>query len=421
MISSTHSGAFSDPQCRFCNASLRHTFADLGSTPISNAFLDAKVNNLSELIFPLHAFVCEHCKLVQLGSDLPAMAHFKSDYVYFSSFSTIWLDHVESYTHMMIDHQALSSRSFVVELGSNDGCLLHCFLKRGIPVLGIDPSANVAQVAERERGVKTLVHFFGSETAKMVKDEFGAADLIVANNVLAHVPDIVDFVRGCKTLLQSSGVITFEFPHLLRLIEGVQFDTIYHEHYTYLSLLAVEKILLECGLRAFDVHSLPTHGGSLRLFVGHATSKQQSTAALLNLRHEERTAGIHEMAKYEAFSERVRRTKRQLLSFMIEQKDAGKSIVGYGAPAKGNTLLNYCGIRSDFLDYTVDKNPIKQGRMLPGSRIRVEAPEMIFKTRPDYVLILPWNIKTEIVNEMAKVRKWGGQFVVPIPEVTILS
>ena len=407
------------PACRFCQTPLRHTFADLGMSPVSNAFRRPQDRDAPEVFYPLHAYVCSSCKLVQLPEVRAADALFTADYAYFSSFSDSWLAHAEAYAGDMTRRLGLGGDDLVVEIASNDGYLLQYFKTGGVQVLGIDPAANVARAAEETRGVPTLVRFFGAEVARELVAQGRRPRLMIANNVLAHVPDINDFVAGFAELLAPGGVITFEFPHLLKLIEQGQFDTIYHEHYSYLSYLAVSKILAAHGLAAFDVEHLTTHGGSLRLFVRRA-GEGEAEPSIAELQRRETAAGLDDLATYEAFSDRVRRAKRRLLAFLIEAKEQGKTIVGYGAPAKGNTLLNYCGVGTDFIDYTVDRSPQKQGLLLPGTGIPVYAPERIAETRPDYVLILPWNLKDEIVQQLAEVRGWGGRFVVPIPEAQVL-
>jgi len=407
-------------QCRFCHAPLQHTFADLGMSPISNAFLKPTQLNLKEPFYPLHAYVCGTCLLVQLEEFESPEAIFNDDYAYFSSFSDTWLKHARDYVDEMVERFGYSGSSLVVEIASNDGYLLQYFVARRIPVLGVEPAANVAEAA-RKKGVDTLVKFFGVNTAKELAATRGKADLLLGNNVLAHVPDLNDFVAGMKILLKPDGVITMEFPHLLRLMQQNQFDTIYHEHFSYFSLLTVEKVFAHHGLMLFDIQQLPTHGGSLRIFARHAGHVGQVSGAVPALLAEERAAGLERISTYSAFAEKVRVTKRKLLRFLIDAKEAGKSVVGYGAPAKGNTLLNYCGVRSDFIDYTVDRSPHKQGMFLPGTHIPIHEPERIFRTRPDYVLILPWNIKDEIIEQMSAVRSWGGKFVVPVPEVTVMA
>ncbi len=405
--------------CRFCNTQLKHTFADLGMSPVSNANIREEDLKSAESFYPLHAYVCDNCFLVQLEEFQAPDEIFNDDYAYFSSYSKSWLEHARNYSLMMMERFGYDENSLVVELASNDGYLLKNFVEREIPVLGIEPSENCANVA-REAGVRSIVKFFGVDTARELVAEGYRADLLIGNNVLAHVPDINDFVGGQKIILADSGVITIEFPHLMRLMEHNQFDTIYHEHFSYLSLLTVEKIFAAHGLVIFDVDEIPTHGGSLRIYARHdADTDKAVTGKVVDLRQREIEAGLTDIPTYTAFSEQVKETKRKLLEFLIEAKRAGKSIVGYGAPAKGNTLLNYCGIRNDFLDYTVDLSPHKQGRYLPGTHLPIHDPEKIKQSKPDYVLILPWNLKDEVMDQMADIRAWGGQFVVPIPEVKV--
>jgi len=406
--------------CRFCAKPLATTFVDLGLTPLSNDYLKPEDRERSESFHPLHARVCGDCKLVQLP-QIETPEHIFTVYAYFSSYSSSWLKHCEAYSEAISARLGLGSKSLVVELASNDGYLLQYFQRKGVPVLGIEPAANVAQVA-MDKGIPTLVRFFGVALARELVQEGRQADLIAANNVLAHVPDINDFVEGIRILLKPSGTATLEFPHLLRLMEQNQFDTIYHEHYSYLSLHTVERIFGAHGLEVVDVEELRTHGGSMRLHVRHAgaTRGQAPAAGLLKVRADEAAAGLGGMEAYLAFDEKVKKVKRDLLRFLIDAKEKGKTVVGYGAPAKGNTLLNYCGVRTDFVDYTVDLSPHKQGHWLPGTRIPIHAPEKILATRPDYVLILPWNIREEIMEQMKAVRAWGGRFVVPIPEVKVL-
>jgi SAM-dependent methyltransferase len=408
-------------RCRFCETALRHTFTDLGLSPISNAFRRPQDSDKPEVFYPLHAYVCEACKLVQLPSIHKAEELFTTDYAYFSSFSDSWLWHAEQYADQMVTRLGLGPEDLVVEIASNDGYLLQYFKARAVSVLGIDPAANVAQAARDQRGVATLVRFFGRSLAEELRANGCRPRLMIANNVLAHVPDINDFVAGFRILLAPEGIITFEFPHLLKLIQQYQFDTIYHEHYSYLSYCAASKILSAHGLRAFDVEHLPTHGGSLRLFVCHKEAVYATEPSVQDLERLERDAGLEELSTYVAFGEGVHKLKRDLLKFLISAKDQGKAIVGYGAPAKGNTLLNYCGIRTDFVDYTVDRSPHKQGLLLPGTSIPVYAPEKIQQTRPDYVLILPWNLKDEIACQLAYVPAYGGRFVVPIPELMVFQ
>jgi 2-polyprenyl-3-methyl-5-hydroxy-6-metoxy-1,4-benzoquinol methylase len=406
--------------CRFCGALLKLSFADLGMSPPSNSFLEAEALNRMERFYPLHAWVCEKCFLVQL-EEFETPEQIFSDYAYFSSYSDSWLAHARAYTHTMVARLGLNAGSFVVEIASNDGYLLQYFVEQGVPVLGIEPAANVAAVAEK-KGVATLVKFFSVKTATELAAAGRKADLILGNNVLAHVPDLNDFVRGISVLLKPSGVVTMEFPHLLKLMQESQFDTIYHEHFSYISFVVAERVFAAHGLTLFDVEEIPTHGGSLRIYACHATNAALPVSGkVVELRERERAAGLEHAGTYRSFAEQVRATKRSLLKFLIQAKESGKHVVGYGAPAKGNTLLNYCGVRSDLLEYTVDRSPHKQGRFLPGVHIPVYAPERIMQTRPDYVLILPWNLKDEIVAQMAGIRAWGGRFVVPIPETKVLD
>jgi len=371
-----------------------------------------------EPFYPLHVFVCEKCFLVQLEEYVSPEDIF-TEYAYFSSYADSWLQHVSNYTDLVTDRFGLDKSSFVVEVASNDGYLLQYFVKKGIPVLGIEPAKNIAKVAV-EKGVPTLTEFFGVELAKQMRDDGKNADLIAGNNVLAQVPDINDFVGGLKILLKPDGVITIEFPHLLRLMEENQFDTIYHEHFSYFSFITAEKIFEAHGLTLFDVDELPTHGGSLRIYGRHTENEGLAiTNRAREMHNREVQAGFMKMEHYSAFGEQVKETKRKLLDFLITAKREGKRIAGYGAPGKGNTLLNYCGIREDFLEYTVDRNPYKLGKYLPGTHIPIHAVEEIDKTKPDYIFILPWNFKDEIMQQMAHIRTWGGQFIVPIPEVRI--
>lgn len=404
--------------CRFCGSALRHTFADLGMSPPCESFLPPDKVNQMEAFYPLHVFVCEHCFLVQL-EEYVSPEHIFTEYAYFSSYSDTWLAHAKAYTELMVERCPLGPGSLVVELASNDGYLLQYFARQGIPVLGIEPAANVAGKAT-EKGIPTLVKFFGRElAAQMVRDGI-QADLIVGNNVLAQVPDLCSFVAGMKTLLRPQGVITLEFPHLMRLMEGNQFDTIYHEHFSYFSFLTTTKIMARLGLTVFDVEELPTHGGSLRVYARHAENTSRPVAERVReLAQREDQAGFTRLETYFSFDEKVKESKRKILAFLIEAKRAGKSVAGYGAPGKGNTLLNYCGIRTDFLDYTVDRNPYKHGRFLPGTHIPIFAPEKIRETQPDYVFILPWNLKDEIREQLSYIREWGGKFVVPIPQVEV--
>lgn len=409
------------PICRFCGAALALSFADLGMTPPSNSYLKAENLNRMERFYPLHAWVCDQCFLVQLEEFETPQQIFSDEYAYFSSYSESWLAHCKAYTELMKRRFGLGRQSFVVEIASNDGYLLQYFVAQGVPVLGIEPAANVAAAAEK-KGVRTVVKFFGSRTAGELAAQGRKADLLLGNNVLAHVPDLNDFVRGIALMLKPSGVATLEFPHLLRLMQENQFDTIYHEHFSYLSFLVAERIFAAHGLTVFDVDELPTHGGSLRIYTRHAANGSLPvTGAVVELRQRERAAGMERVETYRSFAEQVRATKRSLLKFLIGAKEQGKRVVGYGAPAKGTTLLNYCGVRSDLLEFTVDRSPHKQGRFLPGVHIPIRPPEAIAQARPDYVLILPWNLKDEIVAQMAGISAWGGRFVVPIPETRVLN
>lgn len=406
--------------CRHCGGQLAHSFCDLGMSPPSNSYLARAQLQQMEKFYPLHAYVCGQCFLVQL-QEFESPEQIFSDYAYFSSYSKTWLEHAKTYTGYMIDRFGFGRSSQVIEIASNDGYLLQYFRDRGVPVLGIEPAANVAAVAQ-SAGIPTQVKFFGTKTAKELKADGKQADLLLGNNVLAHVPDLNDFVQGLKIALKPGGVITMEFPHLLRLIRENQFDTIYHEHFSYFSFLTVERVFAKYGLKMFDVEQIPTHGGSLRIFATHAEAPgMPEQPRVAQLRQDEMAAGLADLKVYRDFSEQVKRTKRLLLDFLIDARQAGKTVVGYGAPAKGNTLLNYCGIRGDFLDYTVDLSPHKQGKYLPGIHIPIYHPDKVKETRPDYLLILPWNLKDEIIGQMAHIREWGGKFVLPIPEVRVVS
>ena len=405
--------------CRFCEQSLTRTFLYLGMSPLCESFLSADQLNQMEPFYPLHVYVCERCLLVQLQEYVRPENIF-TEYAYFSSYSDTWLRHAEAYTDMIIERFNIGAQSQVMELASNDGYLLQYFMKKGIPVLGIEPAANVAQAAIK-KGVLTVVKFFGMKTAQELSAEKGKADLLLGNNVLAHVPDLNDFVAGMKMLLKPQGLITMEFPHLMQLMDENQFDTIYHEHFSYFSFATVEKVFAAHGLTLFDVEELPTHGGSLRIYARHSDNIEEPvTRRVIDLRVREEAAGFTRLETYLCFAKKVEETKRNLLKFLIKAKQQGKSIAGYGAPGKGNTLLNYCGIRTDFIDYTVDRNPYKHGKYTPGTHIPIYEPSKIRETKPDYIFILPWNLKTEIMKQLAYVREWGAQFVVPIPEVTIL-
>lgn len=406
--------------CRFCGAILTQTFVDLGMSPLCESYLNEEQLNQMEPFYPLRVYVCGQCFLVQL-EEFVSPEHIFTEYAYFSSYADSWLAHAKAYTDLMVERFQLGQGNLVVEVASNDGYLLQYFVQKGIPALGIEPARNVAKVAV-EKGVPTLVEFFGVDCAKQLIAQGKQADLLLGNNVLAQVPDLNDFVAGLKILLKPQGVITIEFPHLMRLVAENQFDTIYHEHFSYFSFITAEKIFATHGLTLFDVDELSTHGGSLRIYARHKddTSKPISSR-VIELRKCELEAGLTGMDYYTAFGEQVKETKRKLLEFLIQARRAGRSVVGYGAPGKGNTLLNYCGIRTDFLEYTVDRNPYKQGKFLPGTHIPIFHPDRIRETHPDYMLILPWNFQNEIIQQMAFIRDWGGQFVIPIPEVKIIT
>ena len=410
----------STAKCRFCDQPLRFTFVDLGMSPLCESFLSLDQLNQGESFYPLHAYVCENCYLVQL-EEYVSPENIFTEYAYFSSYADTWLEHCKKYTNLMIDRWGLTRDSFVVEVASNDGYLLQYFVQKGIPVLGIEPAKNVAKVAI-DKGVPTLTEFFGRELATKLSNEGKQADLIAGNNVLAQVPNINDFVGGLKILLKPGGVVTIEFPHLLNLVEQNQFDTMYHEHFSYFSFITAEKIFAAHGMTLFDVDELPTHGGSLRIYARHTEDETKPlTERAIAMHDREMKAGLATMEYYSAFGENVKETKRKVLDFLIDARRAGKTVVGYGAPGKGNTLLNYCGIRTDFLDYTVDRNPYKHGKFTPGTHIPIYSPEKINETKPDYVFILPWNFKDEIMVQMAHIKDWGGKFVVPIPELKVYS
>ncbi len=405
--------------CRFCSTKLEDTVVDLGMSPLCESFLQADQLDAMEPFYPLHVWVCRKCFLVQLAEYVRPEEIF-TEYAYFSSFSAAWLKHAQEYVAMISERLTLGAQSLVVELASNDGYLLQYFVQRGIPCLGIEPAANVAAAA-RERGVPTEVAFFHEETAKQMRASGTAADLVLGNNVLAQVPDINTFVAGLPIILKPQGTVTFEFPHLMRLFDENQFDTIYHEHFSYFSLITIEAIFAHHGLTVFDVEELWTHGGSLRIYARHqADASRPVSERLLALRKRELDAGYDRIETYARFELRVRETKRKLLELLIAAKRDGKRIVGYGAPGKGNTLLNYCGIRTDFIDFTVDRNPYKHGRFLPGTHIPIFAPEKLDEAKPDYIFILPWNLKNEIMTQLAHARSWGAKFIVPIPEATLL-
>lgn len=404
-------------QCRNCSVPLTETFANLGMSPLSNAFIRLEDARKMERFYPLHAWVCSRCRLVQL-EEFESPEHIFKDYFYFSSFSESWLKHAETYAAAMVERFGLGPQSKVVEVASNDGYLLQYFLQRGCQVLGVEPAANVAEVAV-SRGIPSEVAFFGKETATRLRAEGHAADQMAANNVLAHVPDLNDFVGGFAVLLKPQGVATFEFPHLLRQMEETQFDTIYHEHFSYLSLHVVQRLFTAHGLRVFDVEELGTHGGSLRVFASLEAALHDTSPAVARVLGAEAVAGLEEPDAYRAFADQVVAVKLGLLRFLIEAREAGKRVVAYGAPAKGNTLLNYCGVGPELIEYTVDRSPYKQNTLLPGTRIPVRAPEDILQTKPDYLLILPWNLKDEISRQMAAIREWDGKFVIPIPVIHV--
>lgn len=412
----THEGL--GRQCRFCGAGLSQTFVDLGMSPLCESFLSADDLNGGEMYYPLRVYVCGSCFLVQL-EEFESPEKIFSDYAYFSSYSDSWLRHADSYCGKMVDRFGLSGESFVVEVASNDGYLLQYFLQRDVPVLGVEPAANVAKVAV-QKGVPTLVDFFGTRLAKELASQGRTADLVLGNNVLAQVPDLNDFVEGLKVLLKPNGVLTLEFPHLLRLIELNEFDTIYHEHFSYFSLIATSRILESHGLKLFDVEELPTHGGSLRVYACRGEDRTRTRGpAVEKVIRDEVEAGLDTLQGYEGFARTVKNTKIKLVDFLLTAAREGKSVAGYGAPGKSATLIQYCGIGRDLIQYTVDRSPYKQGRYLPGSRIPIFHPDRIAETQPDYVVILPWNLKDEIMAQLNYIREWGGRFVVPIPEVTV--
>ena len=404
--------------CRFCGRTLSAVFVDLGMSPLANSYIAPERSNSMEPFYPLRALVCDSCYLVQL-EQFESPEYIFSDYPYFSSYSSSWLDHSRTYAEQIIARLGLDERSRVVEIASNDGYLLRFFRDHRIPVLGIEPAANVAQVA-LERGVPTLIKFFGKETARELVDE-SPADLLIGNNVLAHVPDLNDFVAGMKILLKQGGVITLEFPHLMRMIDERQWDTIYHEHFSYFSFTTVTAVMAAHGLRIFDVEELSTHGGSLRIFATHREDiGADETAAVRELREREQRAGYRQLSTYLGYGRVVEEDKRRILEFLFDLRRRDLRVVGYGAPAKGNTLLNYCGIRRDLLEYTCDANPNKQGYLLPGSHIPIRAPEAIRQDKPDVVVILPWNLKHEITHELGFVRDWGGRFAARGPDLEVL-
>ena len=405
--------------CRFCGTQLEHEFVNLGLSPISNAFVNPEQVDQTEPFYPLHAFVCGECFLVQL-EEFESPDEIFSDYVYFSSYSDSWLAHAKKFVVGAAERFGLDSNSLVMEVASNDGYLLQYFAERDVPVLGIEPASNVAEVA-RKAGIDTIDEFFGVALANRLRDEGRSADLLVGNNVLAHVPDINDFVGGLKIALGANGILSMEFPHLLKLIQQTQFDTIYHEHFSYLSLLTVQQIFLHHGLEVFDVEELTTHGGSLRVFAQHSAGTRSTSATVAKVLNDEKNAGLDSLEGYQNFAEKVANVRDNLLAFLEKARRDGKTVVGYGAPAKGNTLLNFCGVGPDAIQYTVDRSPYKQDKLLPGTHIPVCAPEKIDETKPDFVLILPWNLREEIAAQLKHIDTWGGKCVVPIPELQVLE
>jgi len=405
-------------QCRLCGANLTGTFVDLGLSPLCESYVAAEQLDGPEVFYPLHVLLCDQCLLVQLPTYVSGESIF-SDYAYFSSYSESWVAHAKRYADDMATRLNLTAESLVTEVASNDGYLLQHFVSAGVPVLGVEPAANVAAAA-RAKGIRTEVRFLGPETGAALAAEYGQADLVAANNVFAHVPDIRGFAAGLRALVKQSGLVTLEFPHLLRLIEGRQFDTIYHEHFSYLSLRTASRALATAGLRVVDVEELGTHGGSLRVHARPAESGGEPTARVEAVLDLEEKAGLHTAAGHQGFARDVLRIKSDLLDFLLAAAREGRSVAGYGAPGKGNTLLNHCGIRSDLLAYTVDRNPGKQGKFLPGTHIPIYSPERIAETRPDYVLVLPWNLRAEITEQLSYVRSWGGRLVFPIPALAIV-
>jgi 2-polyprenyl-3-methyl-5-hydroxy-6-metoxy-1,4-benzoquinol methylase len=403
--------------CRLCGSSLTHTFVDLGMSPLCESYVAAEQLDEAEVFYPLHVRLCGSCLLVQLPAYVSG-EHIFSDYAYFSSYSDSWVAHAKRYAEAMTGRLGLTAGSQVIEVASNDGYLLQHFAAGGIPVLGVEPAANVAEAA-RSRGIPTEVEFLGPETGQQIADRHGRADLVAANNVFAHVPDIRGFAAGLRALVKDSGLVTLEFPHLLRLIERRQYDTIYHEHFSYLSLLTSSHALATAGLRVVDVDELSTHGGSLRVYAQPEESAGEPTARVKAVLDEEESAGLHTVAGHEGFAGEVLKIKSDLLGFLLTAVREGRSVAGYGAPGKGNTLLNHCGIRADLLAYTVDRSPVKQGKFLPGTHIPIYAPERLAETKPDYVLVLPWNLKEEISRQLDYVRSWGGRLVFPIPALEV--
>ncbi len=408
-------------QCRFCKTELEHVFIDLVNSPASNSFLTDEQLNEPETFFPLKVYTCHKCFLVQVDEYKKSDAIFNSDYVYFSSFSTTWLEHAKQYTASMVDRFAFNKSSQVIEIASNDGYLLQYFHERKIPVLGIEPTANTAKVAS-EKGIQSIVDFFGVRLAKDLVSKGTKADLLLGNNVLAHVPDILDFVGGMKIILNPDGVITMEFPHLMQLVDNNQFDTIYHEHFSYLSFFTVKQVFESQGLELFDVEEIPTHGGSLRIYAKHKESQSHPISERVGLLLKKETEkGIATLAYYDNFQQKALKVKLDLTDFLIQQKRAGKRVGAYGAAAKGNTLLNYCGIKSDLIDFVTDANPHKQNKWLPASHIPVMNEQYLKEQKPDYVIILPWNLKQEVMLQLSYIKEWGGKFIIPIPQLQIIG
>jgi hypothetical protein len=404
--------------CRLCGADLTQTFVDLGMSPLCESYVPAERLDGPETFYPLHVRLCTSCLLVQIPAYVSGEEIF-SDYAYFSSYSDSWVAHAKRYAQSMIERLGLSAGSLVTEVASNDGYLLQHFLAEGIPVLGVEPAANVAEAA-RTRGIPTVVEFLGPETGREIAERHGRADLVAGNNVFAHVPDIKGFAAGLRALVKDTGLVTLEFPHLLRLIERRQYDTIYHEHFSYLSLLTSSRALATAGLRVVDVDELDTHGGSLRVYAQPEAAAGEPAPRVKAVLDEEESAGLHTVAGHQGFAGEVLKIKSDLLEFLLTAAGEGKSVAGYGAPGKGNTLLNHCGIRSDLLQYTVDRSPVKQGKFLPGTHIPIYAPERLAETRPDYILVLPWNLRDEITRQLDYVRSWGGRLVFPIPALEIV-
>ena len=407
-----------EPVCGLCGAELKETFVDLGSSPPCETYLTSRQLDQPETFYPLHVRICSACLLVQLPAYVDNHEIF-SDYAYFSSYSDSWVAHAGRFVHELADQLQLSATSLVVEVASNDGYLLQHAVQRGIPVLGIEPAGNIAAVAQ-QKGIRTEVAFLGKETGIDIAARYGKADLVVGNNVFAHTPELLDFAGGLRALVADDGLVSLEFPHLLRLIEGRQYDTIYHEHYSYFTLRTAAAALATADLAVVDVRELSTHGGSLRVLAKPSTGAGQPAAAVAKVLADEESAGLHTLAGHAGFSAAVLQVKRDLLEMLIDASRKGLSVAGYGAPGKGNTLLNHCGIRTDLLAYTVDRNPYKHGRYLPGTHIPIFAPDRIRETQPDLVLVLPWNLRDEIVEQLAYIREWGGKFIIPIPQPTVI-